>query len=80
MSEKLKNQLTVVSLIIGVTVGVLGAVQSVAVIPYRLEATEKAVAGLQSNASRDREALIRMEEQLKQISNTQQKILERLPK
>jgi len=67
----MKNVLLIVSL----AVGVLGALQSVAVLPYRMTAAEAAVTKLQTDTKTDREILIRIEERLK----TLQEKLERKP-
>jgi hypothetical protein len=62
MSEKLKGNLTMISLILGILVGVFGFIGAWTVIPYRLESAEKSIHALQLRTAQDREILIRIEE------------------
>lgn len=67
MSERITKGLTNLSLIVGILIGVFGAIQSYSVLPYRVEQTEMEVRALKEQGKNDREILIRIEEQLKAL-------------
>ena len=67
MSQALKSNLTVVSLIGGIVIGVFGFIQAYAVLPYRVDQTEKSIRALQDEAKINREILIRIEERVKRL-------------
>jgi hypothetical protein len=67
MSQALKSNLTVVSLIVGICMGVFGFIQAFAVLPYRVEQSEHSIKALQEDAKSSREILIRIEERVKRV-------------
>lgn len=74
MSDKIKVGLTNLSLITGITVGVFGALQAYAVLPYRLEQAEREVRALKDERKVDREILIRIEEQVKAMREEMKRV------
>lgn len=67
MSQSAKTNLTIISLICGIALSILGFVQAYAVIPYRQDEQDKAIRILQDEAKSNREILIRIEERVKQL-------------
>ena len=72
MSEKLKLNLSQLALIVGICAGVFGAIQAYAVLPYRVEETEKAIRSIQDELKGTREILIRIEERVINLTKGKQ--------
>jgi hypothetical protein len=67
MGQALKNNLTVISLSSGIIVGVFGAIQAYAVLPYRVVEMEQKIKMLEEDQRQSREILIRIEERVKRV-------------
>lgn len=71
MSQKLKANLQVISLVLGICIAVFGAVGAWAVIPYRLEQAEAEIRALKDDRATDREILVRIDERVNRLLELQ---------
>ena len=67
MSQSTRSNLLVVVAIITVALSLFSFFQSFAVIPYRVQETEKSIKALQEDTRTAREILIRIEERVKRV-------------
>lgn len=66
-TERIRTALMLVSLSLGIIMGVLGMAQAWVILPYRLGEAEKRIELLQIGRNQDHEILIRIEEQTAEI-------------
>lgn len=78
MRQETKWRLENLLKIIGLVMGVFGFIGSFAIIPYRMDAAEKAIATQAMYQRVDRELLIRMEEQNKVLISRVDYVIKKL--
>ncbi len=68
--DKLRTILLIISLTLGIIMGMLSLSQMFVILPYRLAEAEKKIEVLQIGRNADHEILIRIEEQVAEIKRT----------
>lgn len=77
MSDRLKSSISVISMVVGITIGIFGFIQAYAVLPYRVDQNEKTIRTLTIESRDNRELLIRIEERVKDLQSKLDKQLTR---
>jgi len=67
MPDRLKTRIELAGLLLAIASGLVGMFGAFVILPYRVDAQEKTVSRLVETADQRREALIRLEENLKRI-------------
>jgi hypothetical protein len=67
VSEKFRNKLTIVTLVIAITAASASVLQAWSILPHRVSATEADIHDLKKDARENREILIRIEERVKTL-------------
>lgn len=73
MSERASKSLNNIAMIVGILIGVGGAVQAALLLPYRVDANEKAIHAIRIKMETDHEILVRIDQTLKDLKENQTK-------
>lgn len=73
MSDSLRRQIETGAAVIGLISGVAGLLGAWFIIPYRVTAVETRMEVLSTNAARDHDILVRIEERVKQMQEESRK-------
>lgn len=74
MSEAIRKRLETWAVIVAILTGLVGFFGAFVILPYRMEAAEKAITTIQTERDVDRELLVRIDERGKQTDKRMERI------
>lgn len=75
MSETNKRKLEILGLVVAVLTGISAFFGTFVLLPYRMQAAEKALSDVQIERKSDRELLVRMDERTARMEKTLERIM-----